>query len=306
MVTWINALSKTRRNFSAKLSRVFRRNEPLDDVSLEELEEALLGADVPVQLVSKIIMDIDRSYSGLRVSKKEMLRKILLEALQSDVSFEWQRSEKPCVILIVGINGSGKTTSAAKLAHMAKNEGLNVVLGAADTFRAAGSDQLKWWAEHVDCDVVTGAMGADAAAVAYDSLESAISKRADVLVVDTAGRMHTKAPLMEELKKVKSALSKKMPDAPHETWIVLDASLGQNAVIQAKMFHETTPLTGVLISKLDGSSKGGFIFSIKKEMDVPVYFSGLGEGKDDLAPFDPVAFVDAMLEDETPAEKVVG
>jgi fused signal recognition particle receptor len=298
VVTWIDALARTRKNIAGTLARVFSREAPPDDVSLEELEATLLQADVPVLLVTQLVVDLQKAYKGLRVSKRDMLKKILADSLPKPESFSWVQPEKPLAILIVGVNGSGKTTTCAKLAHLAAKAGTKPLLGATDTFRAAGADQLKWWANKLECEVVAGAAGADAAAVAYDALEAAIARKMDVLIVDTAGRMHTKQPLMQELQKVKSAMSKRMPGTPHETWIVLDATLGQNAIIQARQFHEAVPLTGVIISKLDGSSKAGFVFSIAKELGVPIRYIGLGEGNEDLAPFDPVAFVDALISEK--------
>ena len=297
MVTWINALARTRKNITGTLARVFSRETPPDEVSIEELEATLLQADVPVRLAAQLTGDLQKAYRGLRVSKKEMLKKILVDALPAAAPFEWRRPEKPLTVLIVGVNGSGKTTTCAKLAHLAAEAGAQPLLAATDTFRAAGADQLKWWAGKLDCEVVAGAAGADAAAVAYDALEAALARKMDVVIVDTAGRMHTRLPLMQELQKVRNSLAKRQPGAPHETWIVLDATLGQNAIIQARQFHESVPLSGVIISKLDGSSKAGFIFSIAKELDAPIRFVGLGEGHGDLAPFDPNAFVDALLAD---------
>ena len=199
---------------------------------------------------------------------------------------------------MVGVNGSGKTTTCAKLAHTAIQQGRQPLLAATDTFRAAGADQLKLWAKDVGCDVVAGAPGADAAAVAYDALDAAVARGRDLVIVDTAGRMHTKEPLMKELQKVRGAMAKRVSGAPHETWIVLDATLGQNAVMQAKVFHEAVALTGVIISKLDGSSKAGFVFSINREMGIPIRFVGLGEKMDELVPFEPEKFVGALMNSE--------
>jgi fused signal recognition particle receptor len=294
MVTWIDALSRTRKTIAGALSKVFTRGKP-DPQSLEELESILVQADVPVRLVAEWIAELERSYKGLNVSLKEMLRQILIKSFGAIEPFSWNSSEKPNTILVVGINGSGKTTSCAKLAHLAQASGHRALLGATDTFRAAGSDQLKIWADRLGCDVVAGKTGADAAATAFDALSAAQARQADVLIIDTAGRMHTKQPLMQELQKVTRALQKKMPSAPHHTWMVLDATMGQNALSQARMFHDVIPLTGVVVAKLDGSSKAGSIFGISRELGVPIQFVGLGEGPDDLAPFDASAFVDALL-----------
>ncbi len=295
MVTWIDALARTRNKVAGTLARVFSRSEPVDEVSLEELEETLLGADVPVRLVAQLTQDLQKSYRGLRVSKREMLKKILVQALPVAAPFSWKAEDKPLCVLIVGVNGSGKTTTCAKLAHLAAQSGAKALLGATDTFRAAGATQLRWWAGKLDCEVVAGVEGSDAASVAYDALAAAKARHLDVVIVDTAGRMHTKQPLMQELHKVRQALAKLHPGAPHETWMVLDATLGQNAVVQARHFHEIVPLSGVIISKLDGSSKGGFVFSIASELKVPIRYAGLGEGPEDLTVFDPEEFVEGLL-----------
>ncbi|MFH0881130.1 MAG: signal recognition particle-docking protein FtsY [Lentisphaerota bacterium] len=303
MVTWIHALSKTRNQIRGTLSRIFTRGPEIKDVPLEELEETLLRADLPVRLVDELVHTLEKSYGGLRVSKKEMLKKMLVDALGEQQAFSWDAERKPLTVLIVGVNGSGKTTTCAKLARLVQKDKLKPLLGATDTFRAAGADQLKWWAGHIDSEVVAGAQGSDAAAVAYDALNAAIARKMDVLLIDTAGRMHTKQPLMQELQKVRGSLSKQMPGAPDEIWMVLDATLGQNAIHQARQFHESVALTGVIVSKLDGSSKAGFIFGIRKELNIPIRFIGLGEGPDDLSPFDPQAFTEALLAEDSPARE---
>ena len=298
MVTWIDALSRTRRTIAGALSRFTRPEQRRNEATLEELEETLLLADVPAQLVSKLIQELDKSYGGLRVSKRDMLHKVLVESLRAPNAFSWPSDKKPFSVLVVGVNGSGKTTTCAKLAHTAIQQGRQPLLAATDTFRAAGAEQLKLWARDVGCDVVAGAPGADAAAVAYDALDAAVARGRDLVIVDTAGRMHTKEPLMKELQKVRGAMAKRINEAPHEAWIVLDATLGQNAVMQAKVFHEAVPLTGVIISKLDGSSKAGFVFSINRELGIPIRFVGLGEKMDDLVPFEPEKFVGALMNSE--------
>ncbi|HPG01255.1 MAG TPA: signal recognition particle-docking protein FtsY [Kiritimatiellia bacterium] len=295
MVTWIDALARTRSRITGVLSRVLRGRDKPDDVSLEELEAILLSADVPARLVAHLIGELDKGYAGLRVSRRDMLKRMLSDALKSSNSFSWQRDASPLVVLVVGVNGSGKTTTCAKLAALARREGLRPLLGATDTFRAAGSDQLRLWADRIGCESVTGAAGADAAAVAYDAVAAALARDCNAVIIDTAGRMHTKKPLMQELQKVRNALDKKLPGAPHETWIVLDATLGQNAITQAMVFHEAVPLTGAIIAKLDGSSKAGFAFAVTKELGIPIRFAGLGEAAGDLVPFDPDAFAQALV-----------
>lgn len=303
MASWLKALSKTRKNIGNAIGSILGMGERLDEATLEELEETLLRADVPVRLVGDLLDELSDTRAK-QESHRDILRRRLIEALGEHPTFEWDFESKPMTILIVGVNGSGKTTTTAKLAHQMVQHGKTPLLGAADTFRAAGSEQLRLWADMVGSDVVTGATGADAASVAFDSVDAAIARDADVLFVDTAGRMHNKKPLMEELDKVRRAMDKRLPGAPHETWIVLDASIGQNALIQARMFHEIQPLTGVVIAKLDGSAKAGFLFAVTRELGVPVRFAGLGEQKEDLVPFEPAAFVDALLGVETPVGSV--
>lgn len=293
MVTWVQALTKTRQAVFGRLKRIFTSNKPLAE-TLEELEECLLRADVSMKVVQELMATMRKAYGHLETSHRAALGK-LLEQILPEPSFAWRRDLKPQTILVVGVNGSGKTTTCAKLAHLARKAGVRPLLGAADTFRAAGSDQLRIWADRLGCEVVTGATGADAAAVAYDAMEAGIARGSETLIIDTAGRMHTRQPLMQELQKVQRAMAKRRPGAPDETWIVLDASLGQNAVHQARQFHDAVPLTGVIVAKLDGSAKAGFVFSLVRELQLPIVFAGLGEGPDDLVPFDRHAFVSALL-----------
>lgn len=303
MVTWIHALAKTRRQFSAALSRVFSRGEKgerVDAATLEELEATLLLADLPAALAAEWVEQIESGYKGLRVDAREMLRKMLIQSFDPIPPHIWPATDPLHSVLVVGINGSGKTTTCAKLAALAKAAGRRPLLGAADTFRAAGSEQLRIWAERIGCESVIGQTGADAAAVAFDALSAARSRGCDTAIIDTAGRMHTKQPLMEELAKVRRAMSKNIAAAPHDIWLVLDAALGQNALAQARLFNEAAPLTGVIVAKLDGSAKAGFVFSIARDLKLPIRYVGLGEGLDDLAPFDPAAFVDALLDYESP------
>lgn len=292
MVRWIDALARTRRNIAASISKVLGR---AGDESIEDLAQTLITADVPARLATEWVEELRNACRGLRVSPRELLPEMLIKALGEIPPFSWERVEKPLVLLVVGINGSGKTTTCAKLACQARQAGRKPILGATDTFRAAGGEQLKIWAERVGCAVVAGAPGADAAAVAYDALDAAIARGLDVVIIDTAGRMHTKRPLMDELQKVRRALDKRLPGAPHETWAVLDATAGHNAVVQARVFHEATPLTGAVVAKLDGSSKAGFVFAVRQELDVPIRMVGLGEGLEDLVPFDAQEFVDGLL-----------
>jgi fused signal recognition particle receptor len=299
MAAWMDALARTRNRMASVLARMFSARG-LDAGTIEELESTLLQADLPPRLVTEVVKDLERTCTGAQVDVREELRKILLNSLGPTRPFDWTAGPKPLTVLMVGINGSGKTTTCAKLAHLAVRAGRRPLLCAGDTFRAAGSEQLRIWADRVKCDVVAGQTGADTAAVAFDAVEAVLARGLDVLLVDTAGRMHTKQPLMEELGKVKRAMAKRLPGAPHETWIVLDASMGQNALVQARMFQEVAGLTGVVIAKLDGSAKAGFLLAVQRELHVPVLFVGLGEGLEDLAPFEPQAFVDALLGDASP------
>ncbi len=309
MVTWLNALSRTRKQFAGALARVFSRSdkgEKVDQDTLDELEATLLLADMPVRLAAELKDEIESGYKGLRVDARDMLRKIMIKSLGDAPAYPWPVVDPLLSILVVGINGSGKTTTCAKLAALAKQAGRRPLLGAADTFRAAGSEQLRIWSERVGCEAVVGRTGADAAAVAFDALAAARARGCDVAIIDTAGRMHTKQPLMEELGKVRRSMAKHTPDAPHEIWLVLDAALGQNAVVQARMFNEAAPLTGVVIAKLDGSAKAGFVFSLARDLKLPIRYVGLGEGMADLAPFDPASFVDALLGYESPYKETAG
>ncbi|MDZ4198359.1 MAG: signal recognition particle-docking protein FtsY [Kiritimatiellia bacterium] len=296
MAGWFSALSKTRQALSGAFGRLFR-GRTLGAADREEIEEILLRADVAPRLVEELLQSVSGE-AGARENGRDILGRMLSESLAAP-AFAWASETRPRCILIVGVNGSGKTTSCAKLAHQARAASRRVLLGAADTYRAAGSEQLRLWAERIGCEVVVGATGADSAAAAYDALDAAIARGMDEVIIDTAGRMHTREPLMRELEKVRRALAKRMEGAPHETWIVLDASLGQNAVAQARMFHQITPLTGVIVSKLDGSSKAGFLFSVRRELGVPVVFAGLGENAGDLTPFVPGDFVQALLEEDS-------
>jgi fused signal recognition particle receptor len=294
MVAWVTALSKTRNI----IKKVFSPSEGnVDELNVDDLEEILLRSDVPARLTMEIVDQLESA--PRKVSRKDLLRDVLLKELGESKSFSWPIDKNPFVLLLLGVNGSGKTTTAAKLAKRVMGQGLKPMLCGSDTFRAAGSSQLKLWSEKVGCDFVGGEMGADAAGVAFNAIDSAIVKGCDPVIVDSAGRMHTKTPLMDELPKMCRSMDKRQNGAPHETWMVLDASLGQNAVIQAKQFNEVVPLTGIVITKLDGSSKAGFLFSIRSELNVPILFAGLGEGEDDLVPFNPEEFVDALFGEES-------
>ncbi|MEI8351026.1 MAG: signal recognition particle-docking protein FtsY [bacterium] len=293
MKSWLNALARTRDKIVGGLAHLIPGLSKADPAALEEWERSLIQSDIAPRLVGEWIQKLSRK--GGSADMVGEIRTLLEGTFPSQPPFGWKAHPGPKVILIVGVNGSGKTTTTAKLGYLVKRQGLSPLLAAADTFRAAGAHQLKLWAERLKLDAVVGAHGADSAAVAYDAVRAAIARKADVVLIDTAGRMHTKQPLMEELQKVRRSIDKALPGAPHETWIVLDATLGNNAVIQARMFKECVALTGVVVAKLDGSSKGGFLFTIRRELELPVYFVGLGEGEDDLAEFNSREFVKGFL-----------
>jgi fused signal recognition particle receptor len=293
MKSWLNALARTRDKIVGGLARLVPGLAKADPAALEAWERALIQADISPRLVDEWIEKLRRRIGAGDV--RDDIAAMLRATFPVETPFAWRADVVPRVVLITGVNGSGKTTTVAKLGHRVKQEGLKPLLGAADTFRAAGSHQLKLWADRLGVDVVVGAHGADSAATAYDSVRAGIARQADVVLIDTAGRMHTKQPLMDELQKVRRSVAKAMPGAPHESWIVLDATLGNNAVIQARMFKDCVDLTGVVVAKLDGSSKAGFIFTLRRELDLPVRYVGLGEGADDLAPFDPDEFVKGFL-----------
>jgi fused signal recognition particle receptor len=267
--------------------------------TFDEIEEILITSDVGVSATGKIIDRLRGAWEDREISDGDQviprLKQDLKEMLRSDgAEIRWAASP-PTVILVAGVNGSGKTTSIAKLAHHYTAEGKKVILAAADTFRAAAVEQLTIWSERIGVPIVKHQSGADPAAVAYDALEAAVARKADVLLVDTAGRLHTQEHLMRELEKVHRVLGKRVPGAPHECILVLDATTGQNAIQQVKMFRQVLPLTGLFLAKLDGSAKGGAVIAIRDEVDIPVKFIGVGETLEDVEPFDPDEFVEALF-----------
>lgn len=298
------ALERTRRGFFGQIAGLFDRSG-IDESLWEELEELLIAADVGVATTQKILTDLrgrverDRikDPDGVRTALKEELLE-LLKTPQGKGRLWGAISEpppKPAVILVLGVNGTGKTTSIAKLAHAYQVEGGKVVIAAADTFRAAAIEQLKEWGERIGADVIAHKQGADPGAVVFDALGAAESRDADIVIIDTAGRLHTKFNLMEELRKIRRVIQRKEPSAPHEVLLVLDATNGQNALIQAKAFTEAVDVTAVCLAKLDGTAKGGIVFAVCDQLGIPVRLVGTGEGQDDLAPFSPEAFVEALF-----------
>ena len=289
-------LKRTREAFATGFRGVFRG--PLDEDKLEEIEDALLSADVGVKTTDAITAALRKAWKEKQFTDAEAALPALKRALAKRMGGAAQPVEAakpPTVILVVGVNGSGKTTSIAKLAKFYRDQGKKVVLGAGDTFRAAAVEQLTIWSERLGVEIVKQATGADPAAVAYDAAEAAVAREADVLIVDTAGRLHTQENLMRELEKIRRVIGKRIPNAPHETLLVLDATTGQNALQQARMFHEAAPVTGLFLAKLDGTAKGGAVLSIRDELGLPVKFIGLGETPDDIEPFDATAYVEALF-----------
>jgi fused signal recognition particle receptor len=291
-----DGLRKTQEKLATQITRIVARAPKLDAESLEELETALISTDIGVTTAVKIIeltkeaakqsgqVDVFAIARGEIERELGLAHPVLAKAVQP-----------PTVILLAGVNGTGKTTSAAKLAHLLKEQGNTVLLAACDTFRAAAIEQLKIWSQRVGCEVIAGQYGADSAAIAYDALEAAINRKVDYLIIDTAGRLHTKKNLMEEMKKMHRSLQKKAPTAPHEVLLVLDSTTGTNALNQAREFHQALGVTGLIVTKLDGTAKGGIVVAIARELKIPVKFIGLGEQVDDLQPFDPKSFAEALF-----------
>lgn len=294
-----DGLLKTRESIARGFRRVVSAGRRLDAATAEELEEVLISADVGVKLAAELARRAEMAYRQREVKRPEELagfvRSEMSRMLPERECTELFAASGPTVILVVGVNGSGKTTTVAKLAKRHKDAGRRVLLAAADTFRAAATEQLCVWAERIGVQVVRGGEGADPAAVAFDAAEAASARGMDVLIVDTAGRLHTRENLMRELEKIGRVVGRKIPGAPHETLLVLDATTGQNALNQARIFTEGVGVTGLVLAKLDGTAKGGVVLGIWNEVRVPVKFVGLGEGFDDLAPFSTGEFVDAIF-----------
>ncbi|MCL5290791.1 MAG: signal recognition particle-docking protein FtsY [Eubacteriales bacterium] len=293
------SLTKTRQNLVGKIDQVIHRYKKIDEEIYEELEEVLIQADVGVNTAVELVDRLRRAVRERREDDAEKLRPMLKEIIKEIMGEESVPvnldGNCPTVIMVVGVNGAGKTTTIGKLAHYYKSEGKKVVLGAADTFRAAAVEQLEIWANRVGVDLIKHREGSDPAAVAFDSLQAARARRADVLIIDTAGRLHTKTNLMEELKKIKRVLNREMPGAPHEVLLVLDATNGQNAVSQAKLFGEAVGVTGIALTKLDGSAKGGVVIAVNSTLEIPIKLIGVGEGLEDIRPFIAGEFVDALF-----------
>ena len=293
-------LKKTRNGFFKNVKKLLSF-EKMDSETLDEIEELLILSDMGSETVEEVVSALrERTKKGDKPT--EVLKNVLVEIL--DIPYE-SKEAKPYVISVVGVNGTGKTTTIGKLSKLFSESGKRVVLAACDTFRAAAVEQLRIWSDRSDVDFVSQGQGADSAAVAFDAVSHAVSKGKDVVVVDTAGRLHTRSNLMEELKKVHRVIGKAFPGAPHEVLLVIDATTGQNGLVQAKKFKEAVEVTGVVLTKLDGTAKGGIIFAIVKELGIPVRYIGVGERIDDLKPFSASEFVNALLQsDEEGSEEV--
>ena len=296
-------LEKTKQGFFERISKVIIGKTMVDDALLDELEEALIGADVGVDTTISLIERIQErvkkekyvSTSELNKLLHDEIVSLLVDAPSDQMGFQPSANKKPYVILVVGVNGVGKTTTIGKLAHQYKQAGNQVILGAGDTFRAAAVDQLTIWSERVGVSIVKQNMGSDPSAVAFDTVQSAIAKNADVVIIDTAGRLHNKVHLMDELNKIMRVIQKQLPDAPHEVLLVLDGSTGQNALEQAKQFMAVTNVNALAITKLDGTAKGGVVLAIAHQCKIPVKYIGVGEQIHDLVLFDKNEFVDSLF-----------
>jgi fused signal recognition particle receptor len=291
-------LQKTRKGITEKIDQVLVSFGKIDDELFEELEEILISSDVGIETTMKIIDGLKKKVKERKLTDpkavKTLLKEELTEILGSDNS-EFMLNTSPSVITVIGVNGVGKTTSIGKIANLLKRQGKKVILAAGDTFRAAAIDQLEIWANRVGVDIIQQSEGSDPAAVVFDAIQAARSRKADVLICDTAGRLHTKKNLMEELKKVSRVIDRELPGASRETLLVLDATTGQNAISQAKTFKESTDITGIVLTKLDGTAKGGIVIAIKSELDIPVKLVGVGEQMEDLQRFDAGEFVEALF-----------
>lgn len=292
-----DGFKKTAKLFSS-IGGIFSKK--LDAASIDELEEALYGADFGVETTQEILEEIRKAYAKDKElhgqQAAEIGRRVLTRVLEgAEAKFSPDSARAPEVIALVGVNGAGKTTTAAKLAHLLESQGESVILGACDTFRAAANEQISAWAERLNLQLVPGRHGADSAAVAFDTVQAARSRGKHIALLDTAGRLHTKSHLMEELKKISRVVAKLDESAPHHRWLVVDGTLGSNSIEQAKIFHEAFNLTGLIVTKLDGTSRGGALVGIWRELHIPIYYVGLGEKPEDLQPFSVENYVSAIF-----------
>jgi len=293
-------LAKTHAKLTHEIKRIVTRSPRLTAESLEEIEHALIAADLGMPMTTQIVTAVKLAYETQGTAGLDYLaiaRAEIEKSLSSNKPDLLKASGGPTVVSIVGVNGTGKTTTSAKLAHYVQAQNKTVLLAACDTFRAAAIEQLKLWGARLKVEVIAGAYGADAASVAHDAVTAATARKADYLFIDTAGRLHTKHNLMQELHKLHRVIGKQLPGAPHEVLLVLDGSTGMNALNQAREFNKSVPLTGLIVTKLDGTSKGGMVVAIQKELGLPIKFIGLGEQPDDLQPFDAKQFAQALFEE---------
>lgn len=293
---WKDGLARSSKAAFGQIATLLGVTEISDDL-WDDLEALLIQADVGVETTISILDDLEIIVDKKGITRTDELRKILWQELRKRLETPpvLDFPNKPSIILIVGVNGSGKTTTIAKLGKYFSNQKKSVLFGAADTYRAAAVEQLENWAERLDLPVISGQQGGDSAAVAFDSIQAGINRHADIVLIDTAGRLHTRFNLMEELKKVNRVAGKALDGAPHAVWLVMDATTGQNGLHQAKAFKEAVEVSGVILAKLDSSARGGMAFAIQKELGIPILFAGLGEKPDDLEPFDPDHFIDSIL-----------
>ncbi len=293
---WKQGLSRTSKATFGQIATLLGATEITEEL-WDDLEALLVQADLGVDTTLSVLDTTEARVKREGLTKafqlKDALRAELRLRLDTPPPLDF--SQKPTIILIVGVNGSGKTTTIAKLGQRFTKEGYHVLLGAADTFRAAAVDQLEVWADRLKLPIISGQFGGDAAAVAYDSIQAGVSRKSDIVLIDTAGRLHTRFNLMEELKKVHRVVGKALPGAPHAVWLVMDATTGQNALNQARAFKEAVQVTGIILAKLDSSARGGMAFAIQRELGLPILFAGLGEKPEDLTPFDPDAFIEGIL-----------
>ncbi len=304
-----DGLSRTRSTFADRITKVISRKTKIDDELIDEIEETLLSSDVGFDATGKIIGDIRARVKAEGFEDSSMLKSLLKEEIAKYL-MEPDGSaaviEKPRVIMIVGVNGVGKTTTVGKLSYNFRNEGKKVLIAAADTFRAAANEQLQIWADRAGVEIIQQEPGTDPGAVAYDAVSAAKARGVDVVLIDTAGRLHTKTNLMEELRKITRVIGKVIPGAPHEVYLVLDAVTGQNGLVQAKQFLQSAGVTGIVLTKLDGTAKGGIVIAISQELKLPVKYIGVGEGIDDLQPFDRTTFVDALFSEAEEENHIQG
>jgi fused signal recognition particle receptor len=295
---WKASLTRTSKATFGQIATLLGATE-ITDETWDDLEALLIQADLGVETTSVVLDALEDRVEREGITKSNELKNILREELRSqlDTPPAFDLSVKPTIILIVGVNGSGKTTTIAKLGKHFTDQGMQVILGAADTFRAAAVDQLQIWADRLNLPIISGQPGGDAGAVAFDTIQAATARQSDIAIIDTAGRLHTRYNLMEELKKVYRVVGKALPGAPHAVWLVMDATTGQNALPQARAFKDAVNITGVILAKLDSSARGGMAFAIQKELGLPILYAGLGEKPDDLQPFDPDAFINGIIQE---------